>query len=222
MAIVFAGLIQACLAISRRFLPEFNNPHLIAAVEITAIAVAECLTLLIVVWLMRRGNASLSELGVWKRAPAMSWALGIGLGVLTAWWGRSNPALHLASRLGALFDTSLWHLYSAILAGTAAGFCEEIIFRGFVMRELAAAGHARWVQVAGSAVVFGVAHAGLLRAGMLTAFLVIIPTAMLGAVYALIYLNARRSLTPVILSHFLNDVAVIPWVFLSIANRIRH
>lgn len=218
----FVALIQICLVAASRLLPRASGPHAVVVSEVTALAIAEIIAVLAVYRLLRSDRRSLHDLGLWRRATAMSWVFGIGLGLLTAFWGLSNPALHLPSKLSALLDPSPWHLYSALVAGTAAGFCEEIIFRGFVMQELAAAGHSRWVQVLGSAFLFGVAHTGLLRAGIMAGLLVIVPTAILGALYSLIYIAGRRSLMPVIVSHFLNDVAVIPWIFLAVASRLGH
>lgn len=215
-------LIQISLAGSSWLFPAPAGPHSIVVVEVTAIAVAELITLMAVCWLLRGDRRSAKDLGLWQRATPTSWLLGVVLGLLTAAWGLSNPALHLQTKLGALFDASPWHMYSALVAGMVAGFCEETIFRGYVMDELAAAGHNRWVQVIGSAALFGVAHAGLLRIGLVAGLLIIIPTAILGVLYSLIYLNGGRSLMPVILSHFINDAAVIPWVFLAVASRVHH
>lgn len=216
---LFIFLVQVCLLVASRLAPAAAGARVVVAAEITAIAVAELLTVMAVGGLLRREGRSLRDLGLWRRATALAWLLGVGLGALTAFWGLSNPGLHLPSRLGALLDFSPWHLYTALVAGLAAGFCEEILYRGLVMQELAAAGHGRGMQVLGSALLFGVAHAGLLRAGVAAALLVIVPTAVLGALYALIYLAGKRSLMPVIVSHFLNDLAVIPWIFLAVASR---
>lgn len=215
-------LIQLGLFVANRFLPRGANPRSVVISEITAIALAELIVVFALRKFLSKESRTLRSLGLWQSATLWSWILGIGLGLLTAIWGLSNPALHLSSKLAALFDLSPWHIYSAFAAGIAAGFCEEIVFRGFVMQELAAAGHAAWVQVVGSAFLFGAAHAGLLHAGLKAGLLVTVPTAFLGALYALIYLAGRRSLMPIMVSHFLNDFAVIPWVFLLVATKLGH
>jgi membrane protease YdiL (CAAX protease family) len=221
VVVLFVVLIQISLFVANRILAKPAGPRAAVMTDVTAIAIAEIVTVLAVHRLLRRGNRTLGDLGLWRGATSWAWICAIALGFLTAMWGLSNPVLHLRSKATALLDPSLWHLYTGLLAGLAAGFCEEIIFRGFVIQELASAGHAAWVQVSGSAFLFGVAHAGLLRAGWMNAALVIVPTAMLGALYALIYLLGKRSLLPVIASHFLNDFAVIPWVFLAVASMRR-
>lgn len=215
-------LIQICLFGASRLLARSSGPHTVAAAEITAIAIAELVALLTVWWWLRSRRRSLRELGLGRAATKTAWFLGIGLGLLTALWGLSNPALHLSSKLAAVLNPSPWHVYSALVAGCAAALCEETIFRGFIMQELEAVGYSCWVQVLGSALLFGAAHAGLLRIGTVAGLLVIVPTAILGAFYAVIYLVGKRSLMPVIASHFLNDAAVIPWLFLVLAARISH
>lgn len=215
----FVVLIQLGLLALKTIFPAAPEPYRMVVGDITVIAAAEILAVFILYGLLRAERRSFRDLGLWQPATTMSWLLGIGLGLLTAFWGLSNPALHLPSKLGAVLDPSPWHVYSALVAGSTAGFCEEIIFRGFVVQELAAAGYGRWVQVVGSAFLFGVAHIGLLRGGLVAGLLVIVPTAILGGLYAIIYIAGKRSLMPVIVSHFLNDAAVIPWVFLAVAAK---
>jgi CAAX prenyl protease-like protein len=89
-----------------------------------------------------------------------------------------------------------------------------------VMQEVAGVGYTRWVQVVASAFLFGTDHIRLLRDGIMAGLLAILPTAILGALYAVIYSFGRRSLMAMILSHFLNDAAVIPWIFLAVARRL--
>lgn len=221
LTVLFVIVVQIALFVAGRLFGHEASAGLKAAGEITAIALGEIAMVGVTYGMLRTRQNSLRDIGLWQKATIKAWVFGIGLGLLIALWGLSNPALHLHSKLGALFDPSLWHVYAAVTAGLAAGFCEEIIFRGYVMHELMEAGCTRTMQVIGSAVLFGVAHAGLLRGGILTGLLVIVPTAILGALYAMIYLAGKRSLMPVIVSHFLNDVAVIPWVFFVMAS-MRH
>jgi len=48
-----------------------------------------------------------------------------------------------------------------------AGICEEFIFRGYLQLQLARIGHAIWIGVAGSAIVFGFSHGYEGLSGML-------------------------------------------------------
>lgn len=111
------ALIQVCLFAASRLFSRASGPHFLVVSEVTALAIAELITVLVVYGLLRSDRHSLHDLGLWQRATTTSWLLGIGLGLLTAFWGLSNPALHLPSRLGALLDLSPWHLYSALVAG---------------------------------------------------------------------------------------------------------
>lgn len=219
LTLLFAALIQLCVALVRMAWPmSSQSPPARVVVQISAIAAGELATVAVLAVYLRRRGSSLTSFGLGASGTVVAWVAAILLGMLTAFSGLSNPALHLPSKLHALVDPAPWHLYSAVVVGLTAGFCEELVFRGYIMRQLAAAGHGGVVQVAGSAVLFGVAHAGLLRLGVVAALLVIVPTAMLGAVYSAIVIVGRRSLWPVILSHFINDFAVIPWVFLAVAS----
>lgn len=211
---LFVVLIQAALAAAA---PFKHDPREAALANASAIAAAEIVAVIAVMAMLRRDGRSLRDIGLWQPATFWSWVTAIALGALTAYSGLSNPALHLHSKLGALFDPAPWHLATALIAGLAAGFCEEITFRGFVMQELARGGRRPWAQVIVSGILFGAAHAGLLRAGWRAALLVIVPTAILGMLYSILYLWGRRSLMPVIVSHFMNDFAVIPWLFLAVA-----
>jgi membrane protease YdiL (CAAX protease family) len=71
------------------------------------------------------------------------------------------------------------------------------------------------VQIVVSGVLFGLAH-GLygLSSGWHNGLDIMTHTALLGALYAIVYLLSRRSLMPCFVSHLLNDAIVLPWVFL--------
>lgn len=214
---VLVGLIQVCGLVAARVVPIAKGPRWVVVSRVTAIAVAEFVTVfLVMVWQRKRGQ-SLASLGFWRRSTFLVWVLAVALGLVTAFWGLSNPSLHLPSRLAAVFDISSWHVYSALVAGVTGGFCEELLYRGVAMRELAAVGYGAWGQASISALLFGFAHAGFLSLGIVQALMVAVPTAILGLLYAFLVLKGNRSLMPAMVSHFLNDVAVIPWIFFVFA-----
>lgn len=192
-----------------------TNPRLYVSLYITCLALAEVFCLAGLWLFLRARGRSFAELGLWKRSTTTGWIFGIALGILTAGFGLMNPGLHLKSPTAALLNPAPWHVYSALVVGLSAAFCEEIMFRGFVMTELAEAGHGRVFQVLVSGILFGCIHLGMLRAGLARGLAVLIPTAILGMIYSLVYLTARRSLMPSIVSHFINDAVVIPLVFMA-------
>lgn len=105
-----------------------------------------------------------------------------------------------------------FHLFAALVLGTTAGFCEEVLFRAFLMTEFAEAGYGKAVQVLVPGVAFGLAHAGYLNQGFLVWLGIAVPTAFLGMMWGIAYLLGRRSLVPTIVAHFLNDATALPWI----------
>lgn len=191
------------------------GPRLYVPLYITCLASAELLCLAGLWLFLRARGRSFAELGLWKRSTTAGWIFGIALGLFTAGFGLMNLKLNLKTPVIAVLDPAVWHVYSALVAGLGAAFCEEILFRGFVMTELADAGYGHALQVLVSGLLFGCIHLGALRAGVAQALALVIPTAILGMIYSLVYLTARRSLMPSIVSHFINDAVVIPLAFMA-------
>ena len=98
------------------------------------------------------------------------------------------------------------------MMGITAGFCEEVLFRAFLMTEFANAGYGKLAQVLIPGVAFGLSHAGYLNQGFLPWLGIAIPTAFLGMMWGVAYLLGRRSLVPAIVAHFLNDATALPWI----------
>lgn len=198
------------------------NPRLYVSFLVTRIVLVEVLCL-IGLWLFLKARGrSFAELGLWKRSTTAGWIFGIALGLFTAGWGLMNLKLFFKTPTMAVLDPAPWHVYSALVAGLGAAFCEEIMFRGFIMTELAEADFGRAFQVVFSGILFGVAHLGYFRSGLLRGLATVIPIAILGMIYSLVYLTARRSLMPSIVSHFINDAVVIPLVFMAQVLAVVH
>jgi membrane protease YdiL (CAAX protease family) len=104
------------------------------------------------------------------------------------------------------------HLFAALLMGTTAGFCEEVLFRAFLMTEFAKAGYGKSMQALAPGLVFGLAHAGYLNQGFLPWLGIMLPTAFIGMMWGVAYLLGGRSLIPAMVAHFLNDSTALPWV----------
>jgi uncharacterized protein len=110
-------------------------------------------------------------------------------------------------------------LFAALILGVTAGFCEEVLFRSFLMTQFAKAGYGRAIQVLIPGLAFGFAHAGYLNQGFLVWLGIVLPTAFLGMMWGVAYLLGRRSLLPTIVAHFLNDATALPWiVFFMMTN----
>jgi len=85
-----------------------------------------------------------------------------------------------------------------IAVSVTAGFCEEVIFRGYLQRQLAALTGSASVAVAAQAVAFGIGHGyqGAKNVAVIT---------VLGVLYGLLALW-RRSTRPGMLAHAWSDV----------------
>jgi uncharacterized protein len=86
--------------------------------------------------------------------------------------------------------------YSAL--AITAGWCEEFLYRGFVMAVLFRLGWSSWLVVLVSSILFGLAHAYQGRSG-------IVGTALLGLLFAVARL-AYDSLVPVMVWHAVVDL----------------
>ena len=112
-----------------------------------------------------------------------------------------------------------FHLFAALILGVTAGFCEEVLFRAFLMTQFAKAGYGKTIQVLIPGLAFGLAHAGYLNQGFLVWLGIVLPTAFLGMMWGVAYLLGSQSLLPTIVAHFLNDATALPWiVFFMMTN----
>jgi uncharacterized protein len=186
-----------------------------ATLRITGAVTGQVATVLLLILYLRWQDRSLADLGFGLPVPAWGWISAI---VLTA----ALSSLILVGPLrgrASLSELSFFHIYNSLAAGLGAGFCEELLFRGFVMSALAWAGSGRLTQVLVSALLFGLAHVGWTAIG--TGFNArmflgsVIPTAVFGALYAGIYLISGRSLMPVIMAHAITDMLIEPWLLLA-------
>ena len=102
----------------------------------------------------------------------------------------------------------------ALAAAGAAALFEETLFRGLLMNRMRARGRSAFAQVIVSGLAFGAAHGlwGLMAPEYTLGFMAV--TTALGLALACVFLLGRRSLTPVILSHFLIDAVLEPWLLL--------
>jgi membrane protease YdiL (CAAX protease family) len=183
--------------------------------RLTGSVLGEASTVLLVILYLRSRSRSLADIGFGRSSAVYGW---IAAGVLTILFVGFMLMEPLRGR-APLGEISFFHLYNSVIAGLGAGFCEELVFRGFIMSVLSWAGVGRVTQVLASGVLFGLAHVGWVSLGAAfdpRLFLAtVIPTAVFGMLYAGIYLLGGRSLTPVIVSHTITDMIIEPWLLLA-------
>lgn len=160
--------------------------------------------MVIYVWVfgLRVRGKTLRELigGKWDSAAAVLLDIGISLlfgiivllvlGVLRYMLG-ANPAAVRAIKV--LSPRSTAELLVWVLLSTTAGFCEELLFRGYLQRQLLALTTRIEIAIPLQAIVFGVGH---LYEGWKGAVSIVVYGAMFGWLAVL-----RKSLRPGMLQH---------------------
>jgi membrane protease YdiL (CAAX protease family) len=160
---------------------------------------------------LRRSGLYLRDLGVWRSGTWPAWMMALALAALSIASNlRFFPRMHIP--ISYAFLPHGFHLVAALAMGITAGFCEEVLFRAFLMTEFAKAGYSRIMQVLIPGLAFGLSHAGYLNQGFLVWLGIMLPTAFLGMMWGVAYLLGGRSLLPAVLAHFLNDATALPWI----------
>ena len=178
---------------------------------IAGTAIAEWLFVLGVVLILRGRQLSLRDIGVWRVGNWKAWLLALGFAALGI-AGNLRFLPRMGVPISAAFFPQGFHLVASLMMGITAGFCEEVLFRAFLMTEFANAGYRKVAQVLIPGVAFGLSHAGYLNQGFLPWLGIAVPTAFGGMLWGVSYLLGRRSLVPAILAHFLNDATALPWI----------
>jgi len=176
-----------------------------------ATMVYEWLLLGYVWWGLRRAGQSLRELvgGRWRCVEDFLLDIAIGVGT---WLGALVVIAVVAvamgmNHTGSIADTQrqlgflapqsglevgLWICLSA-----TAGFCEEVLFRGYLQKQFSRLLRNRWLALVVVSILFGLGHGyeGAQRMVMI---------AMLGLVFGVTSMT-RKSLRPAIMAHTLQD-----------------
>jgi membrane protease YdiL (CAAX protease family) len=168
--------------------------------------------LVIAAWvLLNSRGLSFKDFGTWRLGNWKAWTFALVFAELSI---ASN--LRFFRMMGVPISNAFaprgLHLVAALLTGITAGFCEEFLFRGFLMTEFAGAGYGRSAQVILPGISFGFSHLGYSVHGFLPAVGIMVPTAILGMMWGVAYLLGRRSLVPCTVAHFLNDYPALPWI----------
>ena len=164
------------------------------------------------VWiLLKRRNRGFGSLGTWRIGSWVAWTVALSLAALsTASNLRFLPRMHIP--ISDAFMPHGFHLAASLALGITAGFCEEVIFRGFLMTEFAEARYGKFAQVFFPGLGFAMAHLGYASYGVVAAIGIIVPTALLGMLWGVAYLLGKRSRVPGMVAHFINDSTAGPWV----------
>jgi uncharacterized protein len=146
-----------------------------------------------------------------SNAGTLGWASAAVITVLFLAYSARLPSVR------SHFIRISWLKILAVAVAITAAFCEETIFRKFLMDTLQNHGFGTVVQLAASAVAFGVAHAvwGLFRGSVVAALRVVLVTGALGFGLAVVYLISHRIVAPCIVAHFAMNLFAEPGLVLS-------
>ena len=125
-------------------------------------------------------------------------------------------AARLPSVRANLLKPSVLKLLALAVAVTA-GFCEEAVFRKFLIDRLSHADYGAAIQILASGVAFGAAHGiwGAIRGSIAAAVGATVATGILGAALAVVYLASGRNVAPCIVAHFLINAFAEPGLVLA-------
>jgi membrane protease YdiL (CAAX protease family) len=208
--VLFVVIIIAFAALSARSQGEMIAKHGRVSAYLLTMA-WEYVLVGYVVWGARKKGVTLRQLvgGKWQRVEDflidVAVAFGfwiVALGVLAA----LSKALGLASaaqveqakkQLGPLLPRSGVELGLWLALSVTAGFCEEVMFRGYLQKQLASWTRSSAVAVVAQGLVFGIAHA--YQGGRR-----IILIGVYGALFGLLAVW-RKNLRPGMIGHTLQD-----------------
>ena len=154
---------------------------------------------------VRARGHSLRELIGRADSGLRAWALDLAIaalffGVATAvLYGLKHLlAIEPPARVAAMLPRGPAETAAFVLLALSAGFCEEIVFRGYLRRQLAALAGSRWLGNLGQAVIFGLSHGYQGWKSMLA-------IAVYGLLFGLLA-QLRGSLRPGIIAHAWQDI----------------
>jgi membrane protease YdiL (CAAX protease family) len=124
-------------------------------------------------WGVRRSGSSLRELigGRWQSVEDFLLDIGIGLGGwiaalvvlagIAVAMGMNNTTNlgETQKQIGFLAPQSMVDVVIWISLSATAGFCEEVLFRGYLQRQFARLLRNRWIALAFVSILFGLGHA---------------------------------------------------------------
>jgi membrane protease YdiL (CAAX protease family) len=207
---------------------SLKTPHDIIAFRMAVGLPLSWLALGGTILLLRLRGQRLPDIGWGKRAAIWGWllaALLVAFFALSSFRGPYCHGLCFIDPAVWLSDWSPFRIVTAVTIGFTAGICEETMFRGFVMTQAKAGSAPVWLQIVLSGVLFGAAHFGIGGLGggfnWAAALGAAFSTTVFGCLFAVVYLLARRSLTPGIVGHGLFAFITEPWTLLFVLGSVQ-
>lgn len=166
----------------------------------------EWATIAFIAWGLHRRGIRLSDIvgGRWTRGLHVLRDVGLGIAFIVIFGGAVQVLTHLLNvapppRMLEMLPQTRFELIAWVFVSMTGGFCEEVIFRGYLLRQLSALTHSVVIGIVLQALVFGLAHG---YQGWKLMSLIALYGACFGALA-----HWRRSLRPGIIGHALQDTA---------------
>jgi len=170
--------------------------------------VVEWLLFLLTWWGLRLRRVRIAELLAFRpglralgedlAAAAVFWILSMivlaGIGAILHWLHLGTPQRTLA----ALAPRNASEMLLWIALSCSAGFCEEFVFRGYLLRQFSSPIHRLWLGLVASSLLFGIGHGYEGAAGM-------IAIAAYGALFCALAI-LFRTLRPGMIAHAWHDI----------------
>jgi membrane protease YdiL (CAAX protease family) len=168
--------------------------------------VFEWATVAFIIWGLKLRGIRLSDVigGRWTRGLDVARDVGLGIAFILIFGGALQALTYLFKvapppNLLKMLPHTRFELLAWVFLSVTGGFCEEVIFRGYLQRQLSALGHSIVIGIVLQALVFGLAHG---YQGWKLMSLI----ALYGACFGVLA-HWRRSLRPGIIGHALQDTA---------------
>ena len=156
--------------------------------------------------LIQRGIAASSLAGVGKAAGYLAAVAAVVAFVGLTLAGNPYVRSHLLTVSGLKL--------AAIPVAIGASFCEELVFRGWLMNRLALSRRSTATQILISALTFGLAHVYAFG-GFRPALAAQASATLFGVMLATVYILGGRKLGPAIFAHGLVDFLIEPWLIIG-------
>lgn len=166
----------------------------------------EWATVAFITWGLKRRGIRLSDVigGRWTRGLDVLRDLGLGIAFIIIFGGAVQYLTYLLKvapppNMLKMLPQTRFELVGWVCLSLTGGFCEEVIFRGYLQRQLSALTHSVVIGIVLQALVFGLAHG---YQGWKLMSLI----ALYGACFGVLA-HWRGSLRPGIIGHALQDTA---------------
>lgn len=170
-----------------------------------------------IIWGLRLSKrTTLRELigGRWKKPEdflldvaiaAGFWLVALGcLALVGVALGMSDPATvkqsvrELQQRIGSIFPVGALEISVFVLLSSTAGFCEEVIYRGYFQRQLAGLFRVTWIAIIVQGLIFGASHG-------YEGWRKMVQIAVFGILFGVLA-HWRKSLRPGMIAHATHDI----------------